>query len=165
MGATETVPTPRSDAVVAADTELRRAGASLRDALSEVRRGQDQASARYAAAVDEAVARMDAELEVAAADLRAAQARTRDELADALGQARDARRAWLEEARVQARLGAMEARDRVEGAREGAGDVEQRVEVMLKVLREDTTSTLAALSDQVAEAIGHVRDNVRALRR
>ena len=140
------------------------ATASLREALAELHRSDDEAWRRYAVDMEEAARRFDTTVGLAAARLRAERAASAEDLGEVLDGVVDSWRSRADELRVRAHVGQMDLRDRLEETVEELDQAAQRMGTVLARLRSGVGETLSSLRHETEHAFDDAADIFRGHR-
>lgn len=141
------------DQVSRSGVAVEEATASLREALAELHRSDDEAWRRYALDMEDATRRFDTTVGLAAARLRAERAASTEDLGEVLDEVVDSWRSRADELRVRAHVGQMDLRDRLDETVEELDQAAQRLGVVLHQLRSGVGDTLASLRDEAQHAL------------
>ena len=140
------------------------AAASLREALVELHRSDDEAWKRYAVDLEEATRRFETTVGLASARLRAERAASKSDLSTALDEVVQSWRSRADELRVRAHVGQMDVRDLAEQAATDLEQASQRIGTVLSRLRSDVSESLSSLRGEARAAFDEAADILEGLR-
>ena len=149
------------DEVSRSGVAVEEATASLREALAELHRSDDEAWRRYALDMEDATRRFDTTVGLAAARLRAERAASAEDLGVVLDSVVDSWRSRADELRVRAHVGQMDLRDRLDETVAELDAAVQRLGGVLARLRGDVGETLASLRHETEQALDDAADILR----
>jgi hypothetical protein len=151
--------------VARSSAEAEAATATLREAVRELRRSDDEAWQRYAVDLEEATRRFDTTVGLATTRLRAERAASKEELGTILDDVLETWRTRADELRVRAHVGQMNVRDLTEETVAELDEAGRRLTTVVTRLRSDMGESLGTLRDEARTALDDVADILRGVAR